>query len=108
MPRLQVDDSTASKFMNLVALEMCPYYENDYVVTFYLCFLGFLIKTIEDVKELRVTGKLHNFFGSDEEMANLFCTMSRDLSPNQVMYRDVTEDIHKYTMPVNKDIFQLF
>ncbi|XVF31262.1 hypothetical protein REPUB_Repub16aG0130400 [Reevesia pubescens] len=96
MPRLLVDDTTASKFMNLVALEMCRDFDNNYDVTSYLCFLDSLIDTAEDVKELRVTGMLHNYLGSDEEVADLFNTMSRDLVPDLSIYSDVEENIHKY------------
>ncbi|XWS65348.1 hypothetical protein CRYUN_Cryun05aG0105000 [Craigia yunnanensis] len=96
MPRLLVDDSTISKFMNLVALEMCRDFENDFAVTTYLCFLDSLIDTAEDVKELRVTGMLHNYLGSDEEVADIFNRMSRDLVPDQEMYNVVTDNIHKY------------
>ncbi|MFQ6648991.1 hypothetical protein Gotur_022235 [Gossypium turneri] len=96
MPRLLVDDSTASKFLNLVALEMCPDFKNDFEVSSYLCFMDTLIDSAEDVKELRVTGILHNYFGSDEEVANLFKKMSRDLVPDPKTYENVTNDIHKY------------
>ncbi|XP_017618793.1 UPF0481 protein At3g47200-like [Gossypium arboreum] len=96
MPRLLVDDSTASKFLNLVALEMCRDFKNDFEVTSYLCFMDTLIDTADDVKELRVTGMLHNYLGSDEEVANLFNKMSRDLVPDQTRYEKVIEDIHRY------------
>ncbi|TYH32620.1 hypothetical protein ES332_D13G002600v1 [Gossypium tomentosum] len=96
MPRLLVDDSTASKFLNLVALEMCRDFKNDFEVTSYLCFMDTLIDSADDVKELRVTGILHNYFGSDEEVANLFNKMSRDLVPDQERYEKVIKDIHKY------------
>ncbi|XVE71689.1 hypothetical protein DITRI_Ditri10aG0171600 [Diplodiscus trichospermus] len=96
MPGLVVDDSTASKFMNLVALEMCPDFDNNYEIMSYLCFVNSLIDTAEDVKELRVTGVLHNYLGSDEEVADLFRKMSRDLVPDQEIYCEVFEDIHNY------------
>ncbi|XVE66335.1 hypothetical protein DITRI_Ditri08aG0072100 [Diplodiscus trichospermus] len=96
MPRLLVDDSTTSKFMNLVALEMCRDFENDFAITTYLCFLDSLIDLAEDVKELRVTCMLHNYLSSDEEVTDLFNNMSRDLVPDQGMYYDVTENIHNY------------
>ncbi|XWS57130.1 hypothetical protein CRYUN_Cryun09bG0146100 [Craigia yunnanensis] len=96
MPRLLVDDSTASKFMNLIALEMCRDFVNNFEVTTYLCFMDSLIDTAEDVKELRITGMLHNYLGSDEEVAELFNKMSRDLVPDQEMYYNITENIHKY------------
>ncbi|KAL4324847.1 hypothetical protein GQ457_11G006940 [Hibiscus cannabinus] len=96
MPRLLVDDSTAAMFMNLVALEMCRDFNNNFEVTAYLCFLDSLIDTAEDVKELRVAGMLHNYLGSDEEVADLFNKMSRDLVPDQGMYSFVIDDIHKF------------
>ncbi|GMI84663.1 hypothetical protein like AT3G50150 [Hibiscus trionum] len=96
MPRLLMDDSTVSKFMNLVALETCRDFKNNFDITTYLCFLDSLIDTAEDVKELRVTGMLHNYLGSDEEVAELFNKMSRDLVPDQQGYSDVVKDIHKY------------
>ncbi|XP_021282561.1 UPF0481 protein At3g47200-like [Herrania umbratica] len=96
MPRILVDDSTASKFLNLVALEMCRDFENDFAVTSYLYFLDSLIDTAADVKEMRVTGMLHNYLGSDEEVADLFNKLSRDLVPDQAMYKDATDNIHRY------------
>ncbi|GMJ12175.1 hypothetical protein HRI_004886700 [Hibiscus trionum] len=96
MPRLLVDDSTAAMFMNLVALEMCQDFDNNFEVTAYLCFLDSLVDTAEDVKELQVAGMLHNYLGSDEEVAHLFNKMSRDLVPEQGMYSGVIDDIHKF------------
>ncbi|TYH89727.1 hypothetical protein ES332_A13G002800v1 [Gossypium tomentosum] len=96
IPRLLVDDSMASKFLNLVALEMCPDFKNKFEVTSYLCFMDSLIGSADDVKELRVSGVLLNYLGSDEEVAELFNKMSRDLVPDQKRYFKVTEDIHKY------------
>ncbi|MFQ6648996.1 hypothetical protein Gotur_022231 [Gossypium turneri] len=101
IPRLLVDDSMASKFLNLIALEICPDFKNPdfknkFEVTSYLCFMDSLIGSADDVKELRVSGVLHNYLGSDEEVAELFNKMSRDLVPDQKRYFKVTEDIHKY------------
>ncbi|KAE8702466.1 Tetratricopeptide repeat (TPR)-like superfamily protein [Hibiscus syriacus] len=96
MPHLLVDDSTAAMFMNLVALEMCRDFDNEFEVTSYLCFLDSLIDTAEDVKELRVAGMLHNYLGSDEEVADLFNKMSRDLVPDQDTYSAVVKDIHSF------------
>ncbi|KAE8679482.1 Tetratricopeptide repeat (TPR)-like superfamily protein [Hibiscus syriacus] len=122
MPHLLVDDSTVSKFLNLVALETCRDFRNEFEITTYLCFLDSLINTADDVKELsgtlmwittylcflnslidtaddvkeqRVTVMLHNYLGSDEEVADLFNKMSRDLVPDQQWYSDVVKDIHK-------------
>ncbi|KAG8471364.1 hypothetical protein CXB51_036109 [Gossypium anomalum] len=96
MPRLLVDDSTASKFLNLVALEMCQDFKNDSEVTSYLCFMDVLIDSADDVKELRDTGMLHNYLGKNEEVAELFKKMSRGLVPDQSRYENVINNIHKY------------
>ncbi|XVE61026.1 hypothetical protein DITRI_Ditri06bG0007200 [Diplodiscus trichospermus] len=96
MPRLMVDDSIASKFMNLVALEMCLDFDNDFEITSYLYFMDSFIDTAQDVKELRITGMLHTYLGSDEEVADLFNRMSKDLVPDQEIYSHVTKNIHKY------------
>ncbi|XP_022723065.1 uncharacterized protein LOC111280146 [Durio zibethinus] len=96
MPGLVLNESTASMFMNLVALEKCPDFGNDYAVTSYLCFISSLIQTTEDVKELQVTGILHNYLGSDEEVVDFFRGMSRNLVPNIFLYYDVKDDIQRY------------
>lgn len=96
IPRIVVDDSTGSKFMNLVAYEMCPDFENDLGVTSYLCFLDSLIDTAQDVKELRHAGMLLNYMGSDEEVANLFNCLTTNLVPDFSRYNDVTAEMSKY------------
>ena len=57
---ITVDDSIRPKFMNLIAYEMCPDFNNDFEVTSYICFLDSLIDEAEDVKALRDTSILHN------------------------------------------------
>lgn len=96
IPRIVVDDSTGSKFMNLVAYEMCPDFQNDFGVTSYLCFLDSLIDTAQDVKELRHAGMLLNYMGSDEDVAHLFNTMTTDLVPDLQTYHRVTNKIRRY------------
>ncbi|KAK8531799.1 hypothetical protein V6N13_131157 [Hibiscus sabdariffa] len=98
MPHLWVDCSTASKLMNLVALEMCEDFHNGYEVIAYLCFMDSLIDTPEDVKELEDTGVLHNNLGTDEAVAHLFNELASDLPahPGPSVYQDVVNHIHKY------------
>ncbi|KAE8713251.1 Tetratricopeptide repeat (TPR)-like superfamily protein [Hibiscus syriacus] len=66
MPRLLVDDSTAAMFMNLIALEMCR-------------------PVGTSTTSLR-----------DEEVADLFNKISRDLVPDQDKYSGVVNDIHRF------------
>ena len=97
LPPLLVDDSTGSKFMNLVAYEMCPdNTKTEYEVTSYLGFLDSLIDYPTDVKELRSARILHNFLGSDKEVAKLFNKIATDLVPNEDVYKRVIEKIEKH------------
>ncbi|KAG6618137.1 hypothetical protein I3842_Q125400 [Carya illinoinensis] len=60
LPLITVDDSTAPKFFNLIAYEICSDFENNYGITSYVAFLESLIDHPGDVKELRNAGILHN------------------------------------------------
>ncbi|KAF2308183.1 hypothetical protein GH714_036495 [Hevea brasiliensis] len=93
LPSMIVDDSTAPKFLNLVAYEMCPEFPNEFEVSSYLCFMDSLIDHPEDVKELRKANILHNLLGSDEEVSTLFNEISTDLVPNPNAYSFVKQQI---------------
>ncbi|TXG70152.1 hypothetical protein EZV62_005087 [Acer yangbiense] len=97
LPPIVVNDSTAAKFLNMAAYEMCPDFHNDFEVSSYICFLDSLIDRAEDVKALREKKILHNALGSDEEVAKLFNEISRDLAPNKdKYYSEVKRNIQKY------------
>ncbi|XVE95817.1 hypothetical protein REPUB_Repub02eG0166000 [Reevesia pubescens] len=96
LPPITVDDSTGPKFMNLIAYEMCPDFDNDFAVTSYICFLDSLIDEAEDVKALRDAGILHNGLGSDEEVAKLFNKMNTDLVPSPSIYSGVKMQIQNH------------
>ncbi|XP_062019202.1 UPF0481 protein At3g47200-like [Rosa rugosa] len=89
LPPISVNDSMGPKFLNLVAYEMCPDFQNDFGVTSYICFLDSLIDHADDVKQLRKAGVLRNFLGSDEEVAKLFNEIGTDLVPNSETYLSV-------------------
>ncbi|KAJ9695443.1 hypothetical protein PVL29_010758 [Vitis rotundifolia] len=96
LPEITIDDSTKSRFLNLIAYEMCPDVPNDSEVTSYICFLDSLIDEPGDVKELRRQHVLRNFLGSDEEVATLFNEITTDLVPDSEAYKDVKEKIQKH------------
>jgi hypothetical protein len=96
LPPIIVDDSTRPKFLNLIAYEMCLDFKNDFGVTSYIAFLDSLIDEPNDVKKLRKARVLHNFLGSDEEVANLFNEIGTDLVPNPETYKDVKVKIQKF------------
>ncbi|XP_027925276.1 UPF0481 protein At3g47200-like [Vigna unguiculata] len=96
LPEITVDDTTATTFHNLIAYEMCPDFENKFEISSFVAFMDSLIDHPEDVKELRSAKVLHNSLGSDEEVANLFNTISADLVPNCEIYSDVRREIEKH------------
>jgi hypothetical protein len=93
LPPITVDDSTGPKFLNLIAYEMCPDFDNDFGVTSYICFLDSLIDHPDDVKELRNARILHNLLGSDKEVSRLFNDIATDLVPNPNTYAHVKKQI---------------
>ncbi|PQP92118.1 UPF0481 protein [Prunus yedoensis var. nudiflora] len=100
LPKIKVDDSMGPKFMNLIAYEMCPDFQNDFGVTSYISFLDSLIDHPDDVKHLRKKHILRNLLGSDEEVAQLFNEIGTDLVPNNAIYSKVKSKIedHYQTM----------
>jgi hypothetical protein len=96
LPPITVDDSTGPKFMNLIAYEMCLDFDNDFGISSYLSFLDSLIDEANDVKYMRKARVLHNFLGSDQEVADLFNAIGTDLVPNPEAYKDVKIQIQKY------------
>jgi hypothetical protein len=95
LPQIIVDDSTGPMFLNLIAFEGCPDFDNDFGVTSYICFLDALIDHPEDVKELRKAHILHNLLGSDKEVSQLFNGIATDLVPNPKTYASVKKQIQK-------------
>ncbi|XP_008240772.1 PREDICTED: UPF0481 protein At3g47200-like [Prunus mume] len=96
LPKIKVDDSMGPKFMNLIAYEMCPDFQNDFGVTSYIGFLDSLIDHPDDVKHLRKKHILRNFLGSDDEVAQLFNEIGTDLVPNNAIYSDVKSKIEDH------------
>ncbi|KAG2683577.1 hypothetical protein I3760_10G037400 [Carya illinoinensis] len=96
LPLITVDDSTAPKFFNLIAYEMCSDFDNDYGITSYVAFLESLIDNPGDVKELRNASILYNLLGSDEEVSKLFNEIGTDLVPDFDEYKQVRTQIQEY------------
>lgn len=96
LPEIVVDDTTAATVLNLIAYEMCPDFQNDYGICSYVSFLDSLIDHPDDVKALRSERILLNSLGSDEEVAELFNTLSTDLVPDMGKYADLRNQIEKH------------
>lgn len=94
---MTVDDSTGSRFLNLIAYEMCPdNFRTKYEVTSYISFLESLIDYPDDVKELRSAHILHNLLGCDKEVAQLFNEIGTDLVPNTEVYNEVILQVQSH------------
>ena len=96
LPLILVDDLTRSRFLNLIALEMCPDSKSDYGITSYVWFMDRLIDLPADVKELRSKGILLNALGSDEQVADLFNELAKDLAPDYQAYHSVIKGIDRH------------
>ncbi|KAH7667159.1 Four-helical cytokine-like core domain-containing protein [Dioscorea alata] len=96
LPRITIDDSFESRFMNMIAMEMCLDSKLDHGIQSYIWLLDCLVDRADDVKELRSAGILFNGLGSDEQVANLFNEMAADLAPDLHEYHDVLIGLTKH------------
>ncbi|KAK7330770.1 hypothetical protein VNO77_24970 [Canavalia gladiata] len=87
LPEITVDGSTATTFLNLIAYEMCPDFNNDFEISSFLVFLSSLIDQPEDVKVLRDAKILRNELATDKEVADLFNKMDIVLVPETAKIR---------------------
>ncbi|GMN64147.1 hypothetical protein TIFTF001_033220 [Ficus carica] len=100
LPTLIVDDSTASKLVNLVAYEMClsesrpnkkPW------VTSYVNLLDSLVDNEQDIKDLRAAGILRNTLSTDLLAAELINNVGTGcIAPTVDAYMDVKEKIDNH------------
>ena len=79
LPPITIEYSTKSLLLNLVAFETCADTSSNFGVSSYLYFMDTLIDRAEDVKELRSKGIIINLLGSDQQVANLFNEISKNL-----------------------------
>nr|DAD43836.1 TPA_asm: hypothetical protein HUJ06_002066 [Nelumbo nucifera] len=96
LPVIMVDDSTKSRLLNIMAYEMGQGGPPDRAVTSYAWFMDSLIDSAEDVKELRSKGILLNALGSDEEVAELFNTLTTGATPDPAAYAHVKSSIESH------------
>ncbi|KAL6012663.1 hypothetical protein ACLOJK_003152 [Asimina triloba] len=97
IPHFSVQDDTKPLFLNLTAFEQLHPRSRPHV-TAYTFFMHCLINTAEDVSILCRKGAIDNWLGSDQEVADLFGQLGRDITiyPNEVYMADVVEGLHKY------------
>ena len=96
LPPIIVDDSTRSKFLNLIAYEMSRDFKNDHEITSYIYFLDSLIDNADDIKILEKAGIIKNFLCNEQDVASIFNDISTDLVPNFKIYSDVKAQIQNH------------
>lgn len=101
LPRITVDDTSEYLYLNLMAFER--FHEaagND--VTSYVFFMDRLIDSAKDVALLHWGGVLENSLGSDQDVADLFNSLSTDvcLDPDGGLFRVQIEVAEYYRKPL--------
>ncbi|KAL2556154.1 Plant protein of unknown function [Forsythia ovata] len=91
LPLIVVDDTTESMYLNLIAFERLHVGAGN-EVTSYIFFMDNIIDSARDVSLLRSCGIILNAIGSDKAVANLFNSLSKDvtLDPNGSL-----DEVHK-------------
>ncbi|CAK9148642.1 unnamed protein product [Ilex paraguariensis] len=79
LPTFVIDDTTKSTFLNMIAFEHC-HVSAGHEVASYIWFMDNLIDTSSDVRFLQGKRIVQNLIGSDKGAANLFNTISNDLT----------------------------
>ncbi|KAB5519386.1 hypothetical protein DKX38_023705 [Salix brachista] len=92
LPPITIEESFKFVLLNLIAYETCCHASGELWVTSYACFLDSLIQDVEDVKVLQSEGIL-NIFVREQEVADLFNQMSRNLVHNPYTYSEVKRRI---------------
>lgn len=96
LPTINLDVNTEVILRNLVAYEACNA-SGPLVFTRYTEFMNGIIDTQEDVALLRERGIVLNRLKSDDEVANLWNSMSKSVKLTKVQLLDkVIEDVNKF------------
>ncbi|KAG5520661.1 hypothetical protein RHGRI_033294 [Rhododendron griersonianum] len=80
LPPIVVDDTTECMFLNLIAFERFHVDSAGSEVTSYIFFMSKIIESAEDVRLLRARGIIKNALGSDDVVAKLFDSLSKDIT----------------------------
>ncbi|KAK3026860.1 hypothetical protein RJ639_042360 [Escallonia herrerae] len=103
LPAILVDDATESIFLNLLAFERFHVGAGN-GVTSYISFMDCIIKNVRDVSLLDSQGIIQNAIGSDEAVATLFNSLSKDtrLDPESSLEAVQTKVNYYCKRPWNK------
>ncbi|XP_056176076.1 putative UPF0481 protein At3g02645 [Syzygium oleosum] len=79
LPVIMVDDCTGPMFLNLMTFERFHFGAGN-KVTAYIFFMDNIIDTEQDIALLRTQGIIQNFLGSNKEVADLFNSLTKDMT----------------------------
>ncbi|XP_047969175.1 UPF0481 protein At3g47200-like [Salvia hispanica] len=96
LPHIVVDDALESLYLNLIAFERFHVGAgND--LTSYIFFMDNIIDSAMDVSLLHSCDIIQNALGSDKAVANLFNSLSKDITPDRGSYLgQVHKQVSKY------------
>ncbi|KAF8010257.1 hypothetical protein BT93_J1022 [Corymbia citriodora subsp. variegata] len=79
LPVIEVEDTTESMFLNLIAFERL-HTGAGFEVTSYISFMDNIIANEQDVELLQTQGVIHNAIGDDKVVVELFRSLSKDVA----------------------------
>ncbi|KAF8015747.1 hypothetical protein BT93_H1317 [Corymbia citriodora subsp. variegata] len=96
MPVLYVEDSTESKFRNLIAYEQYRQSRGINYFTDYVVLLDCLINSSKNVEVLRRTGIIKNYFGDDEVVVQMFNKIGDYITVSGSYYSEIFKNVNAY------------
>ncbi|KAM7490160.1 hypothetical protein LguiA_033081 [Lonicera macranthoides] len=97
IPCFKLNDHTETLIRNLMALELCHYPSDSYIID-YIAFMDYLINTPKDVDLLVQNGILANWLGDSKAAARLFNKLCVNITvdDNNFFFFDICDDLNKY------------
>lgn len=96
IPKLTVDDTTEPFLRNLIAFEQCcPDVPNN--VTSFAFLMGLLVNTEKDVQLLTKAEVIHNLLGTDQDAADLFNNLCKEVVPGEFPFAQTCREAVEYS-----------
>ncbi|KAJ7962022.1 hypothetical protein O6P43_017309 [Quillaja saponaria] len=102
IPKLIIEDGTERVFRNLIAFEQCHYPYAQFYICDYVSLIDGLIETKEDVGFLLEEKVIVNYLGSNDAVAKLVNSLSRELIVSSSCYKGRIKGLNEhYENPFN-------
>lgn len=96
IPQIMIYEASESIFLNLMAFELQRIYTEDCKITAYILFMDSLVNSASDVAVLRAHGIIACAGQSDEEVADLFNCLGRQVFIPFNQFEELSEQISKF------------